>query len=422
MSPTIIEPNRSQPLRSRRPNTQASTQNPLSQLRVPMRSPAKPGTIKVSDIVGPLIADPLAAPNEHTKEQPAPDSFVSKTKKSLWQQLAHGAALAFKVIVPTWILMWLGGFVAHKAIVTLGLKAAPPISRSLDSAVLQRAQINSTPDLSASIVRAQNIRTALQNGNISGADALKALGTNDLSDQAIWKKLSATRRLLNDYSPQLSVWLEQKAARGEVVFVADDFEFGGERYSDYRSWNHRLTIYPGFFDLNDGQKVSIIRHERSHADETWPEYVSNSLQPSVFVGATLRAGSMLVGNTSTLLSTTIRSNFPAAAAALDKTAQSFLQVDDPESLASQLRYSGNRSERQAMQSELEASSTLGVAMAADQMTIDSISTQNRNPVPWQEVVGLSALSAYGLARLLRRRPKSELTMQRRSMRLAGSNV
>ena len=426
MSPTLTDPSKPTPLRSRRPVRPTDLDNPLNQLRVPIRSAVKPGELKVRDIVGPLIIDPSSSPTEHSKSIdiiPQSQTVAKKTQKSLWQQVKDGACLAFKVVVPTWLLLWLGGFVANKAIITLGLKVSAPISRSLDAAALQRAQINSTPDLSASLARAQGIRSALQNGSIDTSAATKALGSSDLSYQTIWQKLSATRRLLNDYSPQLSKWFEQKAARGEVLFVSDNFEFGAERYSDYRSWNKQLTIYRGFFELNDGQKVSIIRHERSHADETWPEYISNSLQPSVFVGASMRAGSVLLANTSVLLAAQMNSSFPTAAQSLNNTAQKLWQVDDPETLASRLRYSGNRSEHQAMQAELNAASSLGVEMAADQITIDSISAPNQDTTPWQELIALSSLGALGLSKLLRRRsrPRLSLSLERRDLKLASFN-
>lgn len=402
MSPRLSEKNQPPPQKETRIYVADTKINPLDQLSIPKLITSKTAPLKVSQIVGPLVIPATEISNpEETKIEKV---WKQKTKKTFWQQVTHGVTTAFKIIMPTWLLLWLGGFAANRAITSVGLRTQAPVASNLAPNTLEAAKLNTTSGVSSSIAQAQYIRESLKSGTISPASAKNLLNL-DLSQQAMLKRLEPTLKLMRQYSPQLASWFESKATRGEVVFVDSSFTFGNERYSDYRRWNQQLTIYPDFFDLNDGQKISVLRHERSHAEETIPEYVSNSLQPSVFVGATIRAGSMFIAGSAGTISQYLDSN-SATSNWLQQISIKFANVDQSTSFATQLRYNNNRSELQAMRSELNSAQDLGVEMAADQNTIDFVSSQSRPQQPWQELIGFSAVAAFGLAKMARsRKPK-----------------
>lgn len=218
-----------------------------------------------SVVVNPIVLAPMRydRPKIHPRRDECSDSSPREllpSREDPLKQVKNGLRMGWNVLLPTAFILWIGGALADKTIRSLSPAAPTTVSEEpLSQSLILQGQKNSTS------------------------------GYTFESQNKSWQQLVAFRAFLHVVSPSTGEWFESMHRDGKLVFVDNNTFFGYSRQSDFRRWNGQLTLYPFFFNLSDARKVETIEHERHHAMETLPGYISNSITPQVVMGSILKS-------------------------------------------------------------------------------------------------------------------------------------
>ena len=331
----------SSPIASRDPIRLDQSQFPPRELLEIEQLAPPAATIASTSVINLPVAIPL--------DQPHP--FIERLK-GVPHEIMSGLKLAAKILVPTWLLLWMGGAAADQISVAAGLAPQSPVTRPLSSTMRQAVQINTTQTVTS------------------------GMAIVNQSPEQLWSSLEPTRELLKSYSPDMSAWFEGLHESGKLSISTEDFSLSHSRYSDARKWSGELILYPGFFNLTDGEKVVVLRHERSHFEEGMGGYISNSIRPQVLLGATVR----FFGGVGDSLATRFGFQSPGWGSG--------------ETIFAKWQYDLNRSEREACRNEYKTAADLGVDTAEEPVIRADLMADS----PLQEIAGVGLVALLFLRR------------------------
>lgn len=89
-----------------------------------------------------------------------------------------------------------------------------------------------------------------------------------LDEGEYWEHIQPTLKVLRAVSPQAEKWVREKQETGKIKYDAST-----GFYATFDFVSRELTIYPRFFDMEDGVKASILAHEWRHSRQNPEKFI-----------------------------------------------------------------------------------------------------------------------------------------------------